>query len=72
MIQFGLSLMACSLPPLLGVLHAIRANVLAEFHGRQLQDPLAVPLGRWQRWHLQYSSCLDCQMALERAVTRLQ
>ena len=72
MITFGLSLMACSLPPLLGVLHAIRARILSEFHDRQLlEGPLSVPRNRWQRWHLRWAQCADCQMAMERAVTRL-
>lgn len=71
MITYGLYLMISVTPALAGVLWELRARTLKEFHSRQLQNPLARPRNRWQRNHLRYSSCLDCQVALERAVSRL-
>lgn len=72
MIYYGLSLMVCSAPALFGVLHALRARVLAEFHDRLLISPLAPAVGRLQRRHRDQAQCPDCQMAVQRAVSRLQ
>jgi hypothetical protein len=72
MIYYGLSLIICAAPALFGVLHALRARVLAEFHDRLLISPLAPAVGRLQQAHLAAKDCPDCQMAVQRAVSRLQ
>jgi hypothetical protein len=70
MITLGLKFILVSLPALLGVLHALRTRLAAQYHLVLWAAPLTAPRSRWQRRHLR-KPCAECSMISEMVTTRL-
>ena len=70
MLHFGIAMMLSAGPALAGVLHALRANLVRDYHAVLWVSPLAGPRSRVERRHLR-QRCGECSMISEMITFRL-
>jgi len=64
MLHFGLSLIASAGPAFLGVLHALHAQLIRDYHDVLMVAPLTPPRSLVEKRHLR-QQCADCAMLAE-------